>query len=323
MMWGMHKHEVVGTLDLESSLKRLEVGRSGGVEGLFGPESISWRINRHTALFAGAWRAALLQLAHPWVAQALKDFSPLTSDPVGRFHRTFRVVFTMVFGSTDQALGMARALHSLHSGIRGTVKLSDDSAAKPYAANQRGALIWVMATLWDTAVKCHEHLVHPLTPEEREQYYVEGRRFAALFGITPEELPPDWVAFQAYMATMIASGEVHVTPTARELGQFLFAAPQVPLRGMWSGVARSLTAEWMPAPLRVDFGLPCVSAAEWTRYCRIMARIRRTYALLPPRLRYVPPYFEALRRLRGADQPDVLTRLGNRIWIGQPSLVTR
>ena len=53
-------------------------------------------------------RALLLQLAHPWVAAAIIDHSRTLGDPIGRFHRTFAVVFTMVFGTVDQALSAAR-----------------------------------------------------------------------------------------------------------------------------------------------------------------------------------------------------------------------
>ncbi len=87
--------------------------------GIFGPGSMTWKVNREAALFLGAGRAALLQLAHPWVATALEQHSSLLGDPIARFHNTFRIVFTMVFGSLGQALAAARHLHTLHTGIRG------------------------------------------------------------------------------------------------------------------------------------------------------------------------------------------------------------
>jgi len=57
--------------------------RAAGVrEGIFGPESASWKVNREAAVFLGAGRAAWLQLAHPWVAAALEQH-PL-SPPSGK-----------------------------------------------------------------------------------------------------------------------------------------------------------------------------------------------------------------------------------------------
>src|ERR1700724_786206 len=95
--------------------------------GIFGPDSISWRINRESALFLGAGRAALLQLAHPWVATALEQHSSLMARPIARFHNTFRIVFAMIFGSLEQAAAAARHLYGVHTHIRG--EMTEDVAA--------------------------------------------------------------------------------------------------------------------------------------------------------------------------------------------------
>ena len=63
--------------------------------------SLTWRIDREALTFLVAGRALLLQLAHPWVAAAIAEHSKTIDDPIGRFHRTFAVVFTMVFGTLD------------------------------------------------------------------------------------------------------------------------------------------------------------------------------------------------------------------------------
>src|ERR1700686_2462091 len=84
---------------IEGLWTSVEDGTSDPHVGIFGPSSISWKVNRESALFLGAGRAALLQLAHPWVAAALHQHSNLRTDPLARFHNTFRVVFTMIFGT--------------------------------------------------------------------------------------------------------------------------------------------------------------------------------------------------------------------------------
>jgi uncharacterized protein (DUF2236 family) len=90
--------------DLESSLDTVCKAAAGPVAGVFGPASLTWRIDREAAIFLGAGRALLLQLAHPWVAAGIAEHSRTLADPIGRFHRTFNTVFTMVFGTRDQAL---------------------------------------------------------------------------------------------------------------------------------------------------------------------------------------------------------------------------
>src|ERR1700690_2871377 len=84
---------------LERAVATVRANAAGEAEGVFGPHSLFWRVNREAAVFLGAGRALLLQLAHPWVAAAIAEHSKTIDDPIGRFHRTFAVVFTMVFGT--------------------------------------------------------------------------------------------------------------------------------------------------------------------------------------------------------------------------------
>src|SRR3712207_6130795 len=97
--------------DLERQLADVRASAAGEAEGVFGPASLLWRVDRESALFLGAGRALLLQLAHPWVAAGIAQHSTTLADPIGRFHRTFEIMFTLVFGSLDQAVEAARRLH--------------------------------------------------------------------------------------------------------------------------------------------------------------------------------------------------------------------
>src|SRR5829696_3860644 len=138
---------------LERSLDLARENAAGPVEGVFGPGSAIWHIDREAAVFIGAGRALLMQLAHPWVATAIADHSSALSDPIGRFHRTFEIVFTMVFGSLDQALETSRRLHQRHASIQGVITeaIGSHTAGSGYFANEVSALTWVHATLVDTA----------------------------------------------------------------------------------------------------------------------------------------------------------------------------
>src|SRR5271163_5320755 len=187
--------------------------------GIFGPSSTSWKVNRESALFLGAGRAALLQLAHPWVAAALDRHSNLRADPLARFHNTFRVVFTMIFGTLDQAVASSRYLYQLHTRIQG--ELPEAVAAYPrasrYYANEVSALRWVYATLVDSALLAYEAVLPPLSPTERDTYYTESKTMAALFGIPSDALPIDWAAFEAYNRAMWASDSLGVNALSRDL----------------------------------------------------------------------------------------------------------
>ena len=121
--------------------------------GFFGPGSVSWRVNRESAVFLGAGRAALLQLAHPWVATSLAQHSNLLNNPVGRFHSTFRVIYTMLFGARAQAIASARQLYRRHTSVRGELPhaIGVYPQGEHYQANEVAALRWVHATLVESA----------------------------------------------------------------------------------------------------------------------------------------------------------------------------
>ncbi len=305
---------------LERRLEAVRTAAAGPVEGVFGPASLTWRVDREAITFLGAGRALLLQLAHPWVATAIAEHSRAGADPIGRFHRTFEMVFTMVFGSLDQALAASRRLHRRHQVVTGTLPVDIGPFAKgsPYRANDIAALRWVFATLIDGAVQAHDLVLPPLSSSERERYYAENKLFAGLFGLAPDDLPADWPAFAAYNAAMWSSDILTVGPAARTIARDLLSGAGTLLRApRWY---RTLTAALLPERLRTPFALP-FSNHERGAAERALGRIRRLYPLLPTRLRYVASYHEALARLSGSP-PDALTRLLNRAWIGRALMMT-
>jgi uncharacterized protein (DUF2236 family) len=283
--------------------------------GIFGPESISWKVNRESALFLGAGRAALLQLAHPWVATALEQHSSLMNKPIERFHNTFRIVFTMIFGSLGQATSAARHLYSLHTRIQG--ELTEEGPGYPrgshYEANEIAALRWVFASLVESAVLAYEYALPPLKAEELAAYYTESKTLASLFGLPESALPQDWASFLAYCREMEKSGGgLFVTETAKIMGQRLLAGAGSRIRPpQWY---RALTARWLPERLRPEFGLesaPSLSASERTAHL-----LPAIYQRLPAAIRFIGPWHEAQARLAGRS-PGIVARATNRFWIGQ------
>jgi uncharacterized protein (DUF2236 family) len=304
--------------DMDALLASAAAEAKNPAAGLFGPESMTWRINRESALFLGAGRAALLQLAHPWVMASLADHSKVLERPIARFHNTFRIVFTMVFGSLDQALKAARHLYALHGRIRGELK--EDTAGwkrgTRYEANAPHALVWVFATLVESAVMAYECARGPLEAGEREQYYAESRRLAAFFGIPAAALPDDWDGFRRYNERMHASDQLGVSEEARRYAARLLAGS-----GSWIHPPRwyrAITIAWLPERLQSEF-FPGVGGERWDAANAAVQRVPRIYRRLPEAVRFVGPYLEARARLAGRG-PGLPARMSNRFWIGMPRL---
>jgi len=316
------QHEPVSRRDIEALLAHVAAGITDRNAGIFGPDSMSWRINRESALFLGAGRAALLQLAHPWVTVALQQHSSLLNKPIARFHNTFRIVFTMVFGSADQAFAASRNLYALHTRITGV--LAEDTAqwkrGDRYQANEINALRWVFSTLVDSALLAHESIFGALPFEDRERYYQESKTLAALFGIPASSLPDNLEDFSAYILEMCqagdSSGALGVTAEARAMAHNLLAGS-----GSWIRPPkwyRALTASWLPARFREEFQLS-FSPAEQLSAARALKRLPTIYRRLPSAVRFIGPWHEAQARLAGRP-PNSIARLSNRFWIGAPRM---
>jgi uncharacterized protein (DUF2236 family) len=278
--------------DLERALGRLAAEVPDPRAGLFGPGSRVWTLNREAVIFLGGGRAALLQLAHPAVARAIAEHSRTREDMLGRFVRTFEHVFALVYGDLESALDSARRLHAVHSRIVGP----------GYAANQPETLLWVHATLWETSMQVYQLVMGPVSQPQRDAYWNETRRFAALFGIPDALLPAGWEGFSRYWEGMLASDAIRVSPTARELADFLLRPPSMLLSPAWQWL-RVVTARLLPSRLRDEFGLP-FGVLERATAETSLAALRATWWLLPGGLRWLPAYRDGVRRVDGTPGRD-------------------
>ena len=298
--------------DLERLLTHLRGSVDDPRAGLFGPASASWKISREAVIFLGGGRAALLQLAHPFVAHGVDQHSATRTDPLGRFVRTFENVFDMVFGDLDAAISSARRVHAIHRRVNGVIgeTVGDLQAGSRYDANDEGALFWVHATLVDTALMVHDLVVRPLSAAEKEAYYQESKRFALLFGIPERQLPPDYPAFERYNHEMWESSRLTVARPALEMARFLQQPPHPALAPVsrWYSL---MTAGLLPPRIRSQYGME-LGAAERVAFEASLRVLRGLHPLVPHRLRWMPAYLSAQRRLEGREGPDWLDRIARK-----------
>jgi uncharacterized protein (DUF2236 family) len=304
---------LVPRAEFEAAVTRVRAATRDPVAGIFGPDSHVWRINREAVIFLGGGRAALLQLAHPFVAQAVADHSTTRTDPLGRFLRTFEHVFAIVYGDLDSACTAARRVRAIHERIIGVLptRVGPYAEGTPYGANLPDALLWVHATLWDTSIQVYELVVGELTPEVKAAYYDETKRFAWLFGIPDDILPATWNDFRRYCDGMYASPQLTVSPAAAEMGRFLLDPARTRLGPVWHWYA-AVTAALLPERVRQGYGLD-YGALERRVADMSLATLRATWWLSPGVTRYLPAYLEAQRRLAGVAGPHPMTAVMDRV----------
>ena len=285
-------------------------------EGWFGPRSPVWTVLRESAGLLGGGRALLLQLAHPMIAAGVAEHSAFRADPLGRLERTLDMTLTMVFGDERQAEAALRAFHAVHARVSGALP----HAAGPlpagtfYTAQDPDLKLWVHATLIDSALVVYPRFVRPLSPAEQARFYEDSKLLARRVGIPDALIPATLVDFRRYIAGMLASDTLAVTPTARSLAQDVLdpPVPLVPRTG--ARVAGFITAGLLPARVRRAYGL------SWDGRRQVLLNllsqaIQLSLPLVPAPLRLMPHARAAEQRLRG--EPVTAVRFPR--WLGLTS----
>ena len=253
-----------------------------------GPGSVSWRVNREAALLLGGGRALLMQLAHPRVAAGVADHSDFVSDPVGRLRRTLELSLALTFGDPGEVRAAAERINRTHRRVTGP----------GYRALDPDLLLWVDATLIDSALVSYRTFVGPLARTDQEAYYREAKQLGALLGIAAHHYPETLADFERYLELMLA-GPARPDPTGLRLARLVLRPRVGALPGAAFAPLDVVTAGLLPAPLREAFGLP------WGRARRALFRtatmtLRPLLRAAPAAVRVVPPARVAERRARAA-----------------------
>jgi uncharacterized protein (DUF2236 family) len=267
---------------------------SSHAAGLFGPGSVSWRVDREVLVLAGGTAALLLQLAHPAVAAGVAQHSRFQEDPFARLRRTLTASFSVVFGTTPRAQRALDRIDHVHGFVRGTIPETGDH----YHARDPELLLWVHATLIDTALRIYDRFVAPLSPDDAEAYHREGREIAIRLGVPGAIAPATLDDLRIWMQERIMTGDVRVTPTARRLGQSVLYPTRFPPGWTWE-IAHLPSVSILPPAIRSGYGITWNRSRE-RGVERLAAASRAVLPLLPRGLRYVPSALAAERRVRQA-----------------------
>lgn len=259
------------------------------MSGLFSEHSMIRRVHReYVVAFAGR-RALLMQAAHPVAFSGFFASTGALDDPYPRLARTAAAMNTVVFGDREAAERVTARVRRVHGRVRGTLDRAAGRfpAGTPWAADDPQLLLWIVATLVDSALLVYERYVRGLTDVERAEYWHDYRTVARLFGLPEQFMPETLEALRDYVSDMVAGEDLYITPEARRLGVQIVLHPPVPLAGRpLLELANFVTVGLLPPALRRQYGLSWDpvrglvhrGGAEYTR--------RLLVPLLPGRLRY-------------------------------------
>jgi uncharacterized protein (DUF2236 family) len=245
--------------------------------GLFADDAVIRRVSRENVLpLFGGGRALLMQIAHPKVASGVDEHSDFRSHPIRRLRRTLLMTMAIVFGDHETAMAAARTVNQVHTRVRGD----------GYHALDPELLMWVHATLVDTALVTYETFVRRLSSPEREAFYQEMKLLGELLGVPRDRFPARLADFQAYVESMIA-GPVQVNDRSRELAREIMRPRLRLLPGIAMVPLDVVTAGLLPDVLREQFHLPWGRGRQ--RAFRLAVKTLPRIVALTPRLLRVWP----------------------------------
>jgi uncharacterized protein (DUF2236 family) len=267
--------------------------------GLFGPDSITWRVNREGVLLLGGGTALILQLSHPLVAAGVAEHSHYRDEPWARLYRTLDVTTKIMFGPTALAEDTARKLRHVHGLIRGetTEAAGRFPAGTRYDARRPELLMWVHATLVHVSLDVYTRYVGPLTIAERQRYYEEQMLAAEKFGIPREQQPATYSEFNDYFDAMLAGDDTAVTAALLDVVDATLNPPLPRVARPLVEVLNLATVGLLPASLRTELKLPW-SPTRQRLFDASRVVLSRSLPVLPRLFREFPPARSADRRVR-------------------------
>jgi uncharacterized protein (DUF2236 family) len=264
-----------------------------GDAGLFGPESVTWRLHAEPLMGLAGLRALLLQALHPVAVAAFEEHSTYRQDVWSRLGRTAEYVAVTTFGSTTDAMLAASRVRAIHARVRGTLPTGVE-----YAADDPQLLAWVHCCLVASFLEVLTRGGVSLTGAEQDQYIEEQVKAGMLVGLEPDEVPHDRAALLDYFR--VIKPALECTPTARRAALELVAPAMptrvellTPARPAWSGVAGLAFAALPPWGRRL-YALPELSGAAGltdaatTVSLRTLRTTLRGAQAVVPRLREEP-----------------------------------
>jgi uncharacterized protein (DUF2236 family) len=280
------------------SMRRLIVGDdtpprhlgAPGDPGLFGPESVTWRIHADPAMFIGGLRALLLQTMHPLAMAGVADHSDYRRDPMGRLWRTSTFIGVTTYGSTDEALDAVATVKEVHARITGVAP-----DGRSYAANDKHLLTWVHHAEVDSFLAAYRRYGSaPLSDADADRYVEEMAVICDLLDAEPAARSV--VELDAYFHAV--GPELRATPAARDAVRFLLVPPlPLPARLAYAVIAPAAVgllpgwvqrALWLPVLPGADPVAVRPAARALTRLLGwIMAGYQPPSASGPPDLRAV------------------------------------
>jgi uncharacterized protein (DUF2236 family) len=165
-------------------------------QGLFGEESLTWRVHVELIMWIGGLRALYLQSLHPRVMRGTFQNSALFDKKKAwaRFIRTAQFVNIRTFGTTGEVAQAAGRVRAIHAGLTGF----DPDTGREFRLDEPDGLLWVHCAEIDSYADIARRSGILTTDTQTDRYVAENRRAAEAIGLPAETVPGSTAALRDY-----------------------------------------------------------------------------------------------------------------------------
>ncbi len=252
-------------------------------------------MHREGALLLGGGRALIMQVAHPLVAAGVGEHSRYREQPWGRLFRTLDLYTTVIFGTQVEVEAVGRRLWGVHGRVRGVLGEGGGryEVGTPYAARDPALLMWVHATLVDTALVVYERFLGQLGARDRARYYEEQKVLGERFGLPLDRQPAKLGDLGDYVQDMLRSDALATTSVLRDVADSVLHPPLPSLARPAVELVNLATVGLLPTRLRRDLNLRWGPAHEL-----VLAGSRQALRAAIP---FLPSFARTFPRARRAE----------------------
>lgn len=150
-----------------------------GDRGLFGPESIAWKVHADfISMMIGGISSLVLQALHPKALAGVWDHSSFREDLKGRLGRTAFFIAATTYGSNEMASNAIHRVNQIHKKVTGL-----DEFNEPYRADDPNLLAWVHLTETRSFMRsCESYRSESLQSQSKDQYFLEMKMLGEKLG---------------------------------------------------------------------------------------------------------------------------------------------
>jgi uncharacterized protein (DUF2236 family) len=158
-------------------LPKIDYLNPPGAPALYAHDSLAWHVFKNpVSLFVGGIAAVLLELAEERVRTGVWEHSIFPSDPLTRMRRTGLATHVSVYAPVQVAERLIGGVVRMHGRVEGRTP-----RGTPYRANDPELLDWVQCTASYGFMEAYAAFCHPLSDQQRDQFYAETLPAAKLF----------------------------------------------------------------------------------------------------------------------------------------------